>query len=98
MQETQTSVRSLGHGDPLKKEMVTRFSIPAWKSHGQRSLAGYSPRSHKESTTTEKLSILTHTHTKLLKTKQNHILDQKNKINGQKVLSRSEDKLKDYSK
>jgi len=34
----------------------------------------------------------------LLNAKQNRTLDQKNKINGQKVLSRSEDKLKDYSK
>ena len=31
MQETQTSVWSLGQGDPLKKEMVTHFSIPAWE-------------------------------------------------------------------
>jgi len=36
-------VRSLGREDPLEKEMTTHSSILAWKSHGQRSLAGYSP-------------------------------------------------------
>ena len=41
MQETQ--VRSLGWEDPLEKEVTTHSSILAWKSHGQRSLAGYSP-------------------------------------------------------
>ena len=32
------------------------ISLPG-KSHGQRSLAGYSPRSHKESDMTEQLSM-----------------------------------------
>ena len=41
MQETW--VQSLGREDPLEKEMATHSSILAWKSHGQRSLAGYSP-------------------------------------------------------
>ena len=41
MQETW--VRSLGQEDPLEKEMATHSSILAWKSHGQRSLGGYSP-------------------------------------------------------
>ena len=46
MQETQ--VRSLGWEDPLEKEMEIHSSIPAWKkSHGQRSLVGYSPWGHK---------------------------------------------------
>ena len=31
-------------------------SILAWKSHGQRSLAGYSPKGHKESDTTQQLN------------------------------------------
>ena len=39
--------------DPLEEEMATHSSILAWKSHGQRSLAGYSPRGRKESHTTE---------------------------------------------
>ena len=57
MQETQ--VRYLGWEDPLEKEMATHSSILAWRIHGQRSLAGYSPRDRKESDTTEQL----HTHT-----------------------------------
>ena len=31
--------------------MATHSSILAWKSHGQRRLAGYSPWGHKESGT-----------------------------------------------
>ena len=42
--------------DPLEKEMVTPFSVLAWKSHGQRSLVGYSSWGHKESDTTEQLN------------------------------------------
>ena len=54
MQETQeTLVWSLGSEDPLEKEMATYFRILAWKSHGERSLAGYSPWSLKELDTTE---------------------------------------------
>ena len=44
---------------PLEKGMATHSSILAWKSHGQRSLAGYSPCSRKEMDTTEPQ---THTH------------------------------------
>ena len=32
---------------PLEKKMATHSSIVAWKFHGQRSLAGYSPWDHK---------------------------------------------------
>ena len=32
--------------DPLEKEMATHSSILVGKSHGQRSLVGYSPWSH----------------------------------------------------
>ena len=46
-------VQSLGQEDPLEKEMATCSSILA---HGQTGLAGYSPRGHKESETTEQLS------------------------------------------
>ena len=53
MQETQ--VQSLRREDALEKEMATYFSILAWKSHGQRSLVGYSPWRHKESDMTERL-------------------------------------------
>ena len=45
-------VQSLGWEDPLEKEMATYSSILVGKSHGQRSLAGYSPRGCKESDTT----------------------------------------------
>ena len=50
VQETQeTWVQSLGWEDPLEEAMATHSSILAWKSHGQRSLEGYSPWGHKES-------------------------------------------------
>ena len=52
MQETW--VQSQGQEDLLEKEMATHSSILAWKkSHGQRSLVGYSPWGHKETDTTE---------------------------------------------
>ena len=47
MQETW--VRSLGQEGPLDKEMATHSSILGGKSHGQRSLAGYSSWGCKES-------------------------------------------------
>ena len=40
----ETLVQFVGGEDPLEKEMATHSSILAWKSHGQRSLEGYSPR------------------------------------------------------
>ena len=49
----ETCVPFLGQEDPLEKKMTTHSSIPPWKSHGQRSLVGYSPWGHKESDTTE---------------------------------------------
>ena len=41
MQETW--VQFLDQEDPLEKEMETHSSMLAGESHGQRSLAGYSP-------------------------------------------------------
>ena len=38
-----TWVQSLGQEDPLEKEMVAHSSTLDWKSHGQKSLVGYSP-------------------------------------------------------
>ena len=56
MQETW--VRSLGQEDPLEEEMATHSGMLVLKkSHGQRSLAGYSPWGHKESDTTEQLTL-----------------------------------------
>ena len=46
-------VQSLDGEDPLGKGMATPSSILALKSHGQRSLVGYSPWGGKESDTTE---------------------------------------------
>ena len=43
----------LGLEDPLKEEVATHPSSFAGKSHGQRSLAGHSPRDHKGSNMTE---------------------------------------------
>ena len=53
MKETQeTEVPSLGWEDALEEGMATPVFLPG-KFHGQRSLAGYSPRGHKELDTTE---------------------------------------------
>ena len=43
----------LGWEDPLEKEMATTPVFLPEKPHGQRSLAGYSPKGHKESDMTE---------------------------------------------
>ena len=48
MQETQDSY--LGQEDPLEKEMAVHSSMLAGECHGQRSLAGYSPRGRKSRT------------------------------------------------
>ena len=53
----ETQVQSLSQEDPLEKEMATHSSTLAWKSHGQRSLVGYSPWGRKELDTTERLSL-----------------------------------------
>ena len=55
MQETW--VRSLGWEDPLEEGMATRSSILAWRIHGQKSPVGYSPRGHKELSTTEAMKL-----------------------------------------
>ena len=61
VQETQ--VPSLGRKDPLEKEMVTHSSVLAGKSHGQRSLVGYSPGGCKESDITERARVHKHKNT-----------------------------------
>ena len=55
VQETQ--VPSPGPEDPLEKGMATHSSILAWRIPWQRSLVGYSPWGHKESGTTEPLTL-----------------------------------------
>ena len=41
--QQETWVQSLGQEDPLEEEMATPSNIFPEKSHGERSLAGYSP-------------------------------------------------------
>ena len=45
-------VRSLGGEDPLEEGMTTPPLFLPGESHGQRSLAGYSPQGREESDTT----------------------------------------------
>ena len=55
MQETR--VQSLGQGDPLEKgTLPTPVFLPG-ESHGQRSLADYSPWGHKQLDTTKPLTL-----------------------------------------
>ena len=49
----ETWALSLAREDSPEKETAIHFSIVAGKSHGQKSLVGYSPRGHKELDTTE---------------------------------------------
>ena len=49
----ETGVRSLGREDPLEKGMLPTPVVLPGEFHGQRRLAGYSPRGHKELDTTE---------------------------------------------
>ena len=53
----ETWVLSLGREDPLEKEMATHSSILAWRIPWTESLVGYNPWCHKESDTTEWLSL-----------------------------------------
>ena len=52
----ETWVQSQGWEDPLEEGMATHSSILAWRTHGQRNLAGYCPWGREESDTTERLS------------------------------------------
>ena len=49
----ETWVQSLGWEDPLEEGVDTHFCLLAGESHGQRSLAGYSPWGLREQDTTE---------------------------------------------
>ena len=52
----ETLVCSIGHEDfPVRKWQPTPIFLPG-EFHGQRTLAGYSPRGHKELDTTVQLS------------------------------------------
>ena len=52
----ETWVQFLVWEDPLKRGVATPPVFLPGKSHGQRSLVGYSPQGHKESDVTERLS------------------------------------------
>ena len=52
-------IQFLSRDDSLEKGMATHSSILAGELHGQKSLAGYSPRDHKESDNTERLNTTT---------------------------------------
>ena len=53
-----TWIRSLSQEDPLEKEKATHYNILAWKIHGFRSLAGYSPWGHKSWTQLSRNAVL----------------------------------------
>ena len=53
-----TQVWFLGQEDPLGKGMTTQSRVLAWRTHGQRSLVGYIPWSHKKLDKTEQLSTI----------------------------------------
>ena len=54
MQEMQEMLdQSMGQEDPLEEGIQPTPVFLSGESHGQRSLAGYSPWGHKESNTTE---------------------------------------------
>ena len=52
----ETRVQSLGQEDPLEKEWQPILVLLPGKSHGQRSLVGYSPQGRRELDTAERLS------------------------------------------
>ena len=58
----ETRVQSLSREDPWRKKSQPTLVFSPGESHGQKSLAGYSPWRHKESDPTAQLS--THTNTK----------------------------------
>ena len=62
-------VQSLGWEDPLEEVIAIHFSILAWRIPRTRSLAGYSPWSHKDSDMTE------HTYLLLRRTLRNSALN-----------------------
>ena len=60
MQELDPRVGSLGWEDPLEEETQPTPVFMPGESRGQRSLAGYSALSRKESDTTENLTMSMH--------------------------------------
>ena len=60
-------VQSPGGEDPVEEGMTTHPVCLPEESHGQKSLAGHSPQSHKESDTTKRLSPYTNSEAYRLK-------------------------------
>ena len=58
----ETQVQSLCWEDPLEEGMAAHSSMLAWRTHGQRSLAGYSPGVTQSQTRLTQLSMCAHTH------------------------------------
>ena len=54
----ETRVRSLGREDPWRRKWQSTPVLLPGKSHGQKSLVGYSPWGCKESDTTERLHLI----------------------------------------
>ena len=54
----ETQVQSLGWEDPLEKEWLPNSAFLLGEFHRQRNLVSYSPCGHKESDTTEQLTLL----------------------------------------
>ena len=69
----------------MDKKMATHYSILAWKIYGQRGLVGYSPWSHKESDTSERLR--THTCICILYIHLTHLTLRTNKPDNRKIKS-----------
>ena len=57
-----TQVQSLRHADPLDKRMAPTLVFLCGEFHGQSSLVGCSPCSHKETDTNERLMLSQFTH------------------------------------
>ena len=53
----ETWFQSLSQEDPLEKGTATHSVLLPGEFHGQRSLVGYSPWSHKKSCTTKQLRL-----------------------------------------
>ena len=56
----ETGVQSLGWEDPWRRKWQSIPVLLPGKSHGERSLVGYSPWGRKESDKTERLHLLTY--------------------------------------
>ena len=57
----ETRVLSLGQEDPLEKGMATHFRILAWRIPWTEELVGHSPWGHRESDSTEPLTLYHYT-------------------------------------